>query len=325
MRRIALLLAGLACVLPQATADDSVKDVFPLRNHNPFLQIYGLPTFRAAELVAPGEIDFDIRFDVANDEDEADRLDEVLVIDSESRVVNLSLRRRFGERFEVGIDVPYVEHSGGSLDNLIYEFHDAVGLPNSTREGPDDEFELFFARNGVTLFDMNTPTSGLGDVQVNAAMALGTITLRGGIKLPTGDPDKLTGSGAADVSLGVYRDGATTLFDRELAFSGFLGVLVLGEGEVLPSLQHDVVPYGGLAAQWHATTRFSLVTQLYAQGAYFDANLDELGGNTFQLAFGADYRFPKQGLMLRLAIAEDIAAAAAPDFALHLSIRRYSR
>jgi hypothetical protein len=325
MRRIALSLAVLACGLSHATADDFVADAFALRNHNPFLQIYGLPVFRTAELVAPGGIDFDITFDIANDEDEADRLDEVLVIDSESRVVNLSLRRRFGERFEVGIDLPYVEHSGGSLDNLIYEFHDAVGLPNSTREGPDDEFKLFFARNGVTLFDMTTPTSGIGDVQVSAAMDLGKVTLRGGVKLPTGDPDKLTGSGAADVSLGVYGGRATTVFDRELAYSGFFGILALGEGEVMPGLQRDVVPYGGLTARWHATARFSLVTQLYAQGAYYDANLDELGGNTFQLAFGADYRFPAQRLLLRFAIAEDIAAAAAPDFALHLSIRRYSR
>lgn len=325
MRRIALSLAGLACVLSQAVADDFVADAFPLRNHNPFLQIFGLPAFRTAELVAPGSIDFDLTFDMANDEDEADRLGEVLVIDSESRIINLSLRRRFGERFEVGIEVPYIDHSGGSLDNVIYEFHDAVGLSNSTREGPDDEFELFFARDGVTLFEMNTPTSGIGDVQVNAAVDFGKFTLRGGVKIPTGDPDKLTGSGAADISIGAYGDSSTTLFDRELGYSGFVGILVLGEGEVLPGLQRDVVPFGGLAAQWHATERFSLLTQLSAQGAYFDANLDELGGETFQLAFGADYRFPGQGLLLRFAIAEDIAAAAAPDFALHLSIRRYSR
>jgi len=324
MRRAVLFVVSLCGCFSQALAEEYVDDAFPLRNHNPLLQIYGLPAFQTAELVSTGNFDFTFSFDVANDEDEADRGGENLVIDSESRVLNFSLRRGFGERFEVGIDVPYVSHSGGSLDSLIFDFHDFVGLSNSTREGPSNQFRLLFEREGVTLFDMDTPMSGVGDVQLCAAVRMDKMTLRGGIKLPTGDPDKLTGSGATDASLGVYRTGATTLFNRSLGYTGFIGALVLGDGEVLPGLQRDVVPYGGVALRWAATERFSLATQWYVQGPYFDIDLDELGGNTVQLSFGADYRFPKHGLLLRMAIVEDIAAAAAPDFALHLSIRRYS-
>ena len=325
MRRIVSTVVILFACLTQAGADEPPADAFPLRNHNPFLQIYGLPLFRTGELVAPGGMDFEFSFDVANDMDVADRSGQALVIDSESRILNLSLRRRVGERFEFGVDVPYIDHSEGFLDNVIYEFHDLVGLSNSTREGPDDQFLISFARDGTTLFEMDSPASGIGDVQLTAAMALVKVTLRAGIKLPTGDPDKLTGSGAADVSLGVYGGGATSLFDRQLSWSGFVGVLALGKGEVLPDLQRDVVPYGGFALRWHATERFSLATQLSAQGEYFDIGLHELGGGTAQLAFGADYRFPGRGFLLRLAIAEDIARDAAPDFAFHLSIRRYTR
>ena len=321
MRLPSFLLAVIACA--PALGDDAPLDVFPLRNHNPFLQIYGLPAFATHELVAPGGVDFSVSFDIANDMDEADRSGEVLIIDAELRTLNVSLRRRISERLEIGLDVPYLSYSGGFLDRVIYDFHDLVGLSNSTRDGPNDQFRLYMEKEGVTLFDAVEPSSGIGDLQVSAALRLGKATLRANVKAPTGDPDKLTGSGAADLALGLYAGGATTVFARDLTYSGFVGALALGDGDVLPSLQKSVVPYGGVALRWHATERFALATQVYAQGRYLDAALNELGGNTFQLAFGCDYRFPAQGLLLRFAIAEDIAAAAAPDFAAHVSLRRY--
>lgn len=319
--RTALFALAMLPACLHAQAEPQLTDVFPLRNHNPFLQIFGLPAFQTDNLVEHGKTDFGINFDVANDADDADRLGERLVIDAESQVLSVSVRRRIGERFEFGIDVPYVRHSGGFLDSVIYNFHDAVGLPNSNRDGPDDQYRLFFERQGQVLFDTDVPTSGLGDIQISAAMSLGSATLRAAIKAPTGDPDKLTGSGAADLSLGLYGGGATRLFDRTLSYSGFVGVLALGDGDVMPGLQHSAVPYGGAALRWQATQRFSLATQLYIQGPYFDAELDELGGTTFQLAFGADVLLRRS--FLRIAIVEDIAAGAAPDFALHLSFRSF--
>lgn len=321
MRPPYLLLVAIACA--PALGDDVPLDAFPLRNHNPFLQIYGLPAFATHELAAPGGTEFNLALDIANDMEEADRSGEVLIIDTELRTLNLSLRRRVSERLEVGLDVPYLEYSGGFLDGVIYDFHDLVGLSNATREGPRDQFRLYMEKDGVTLFDAVEPASGIGDLQVSAALRLGKATLRASIKAPTGKPEKLTGSGAADLAVGLYGGGAMVLFDRDLTYSGFLGLLALGDGDVLPTLQKSAVPYGGLALRWHATRRFALATQVYVQGSYLDAALDEMGGNTVQLAFGCDYRFPSQGLLLRFAIAEDIAAAAAPDFAAHLSLRRY--
>ena len=322
MHRFACLLI----VLPASAvaADDYPADAFPLRSHNPVLQIFGLPAFRTHELVAPGNVDVALGYDVANDADDADRATEVLIIDAETQTLTLSLRRRLGERFEVGLDVPYVRYSGGYLDSVIYNFHNAVGLSNSQRDGPDDELRLLFAQDGVTFLDLSAPVSGIGDVQLSGAMKLGQITLRASLKAPTGDAEKLTGSGALDASLGIHGGLTTRFLDRDLALSAFAGVLALGDGEVMPELQRSAVPYAGAAARWHLTPRLAVAAQLYAQGSYFDIDLDELGGSTFQLAFGGDYRFSTGGWMLRLAIAEDIAAAAAPDFALHLSIRRPS-
>jgi len=152
-------------------------------------------------------------------------------------------------------------------------------------------------------------------------MKFDKLTLRAAVKAPTGDSDKLTGSGAADLSMGAYGGGVASLFERALSYSGFVGVLALGDGEIMPELQRSAVPFGGAALRWQATPRFALATQLYVQGPYFDIDLDELGGSTLQLAFGADVRFKRS--LLRVAIVEDIAGGAAPDFALHLSFRSF--
>lgn len=317
------VIAALAC-LPQATfAEDAPLDAFPLRHHNPFLQVYGLPAFATHELAARGGIDVSVALDIANDADRANRDGEILLIDAEIRTLNVALRHRIGERFEIGLDVPYVSYSGGFLDNVIYEFHQIFGFSNASREGPRDQFRLYMEKDGVTLYEASETSSGIGDVQFSAAMRLGSTTLRASVKAPTGDADKLTGSGAADLALGIYGGGTTTLLERSLSYSGFAGVLALGDGDVLPTLQKNVVPYGGLALRWQASARFALATQLYAQAPYLDASLDDLGGPTFQLAFGGDYRFPAQNLLLRFAIAEDVDLAASPDFAMHLSLRRY--
>ena len=302
MRLLPPLLVALACGWHTALADPAPLDAFPLRNHNPFLHVYGLPAFATHELAARGGVDVSISLDIANDADDADRESEVLIIDTEMRSLNLTVRQRVGERFEIGVDLPYVSYSGGFLDSVIYDFHEFFGLSNSAREGPEDQFRLYMEKDGVTLYDATEPSSGIGDVQLAAAMRLGSATIRASVKLPTGDADKLTGSGAADLAVGVYGGGAMTVLERNLSYSGFAGVLSLGDGDVLPTLQKSVVPYGGLALRWQATERLALATQVYAQGPYLDAALDEMGGHTFQLAFGGDYRLPSLGLLLRFAI-----------------------
>ncbi len=318
MRVFLFLVTSLACLgATVAAADDASSGAIALRNHNPFLQVYGLPTFQTAAIGS----DVSLSYDIANDADDKLLPNETLIIDSESEIVSLAFRRRIGERIELRLDVPYVRHSGGFLDGAIKDWHAVLGLSNSAREVPNDQLELLYERDGTTYFDLSSSSSGIGDARVSAAYAWPGITLRAGIKLPTGDATSLTGSGATDFSLGAYVDRRTAFLQRDLEYSGFAGVLALGDGDVLPGFQRSTVPYGGFALRWHATDRLTVTTQWYLQGSYLDIDIDEIGGTTLQLGVGADYRF--DGYMLTLAIAEDIIGAAAPDFALHLSLRYF--
>ena len=319
MRRI---LASAVCLIfcsYAAIADDQYLDSFPLRSHNPFIQIFGLPAFQTAALARPGGFVVGMSVDITNDADDSESDSDQLIIDGETTTIALSVRRRVHERLELGIDVPYVRHSGGTLDGFIKDWHSMLGLSNARRDGPNDQLRYTYISDGTTLFGIDSSVSGIGDVQLSAAMPFGNLTVRAAVKLPTGDTDKLTGSGATDVSLGVYGSHVYTFRERDLSLSGFVGGLALGDGDVLPEFQRSFVPYGGVALRWQATGKFGLATQLSMQGSYFDTHFDDIGGNTTQLGFGADYR--AGDFLWRLAIAEDINASATADVGMQLSVR----
>ena len=318
----------IACILASSVAAAS-DDRFALRNHNPFLQIFGLPTFQTATLAVSGELEYEVSADLTNHADSGENALESLVIDGESYSLTFSLRRRVAERLELGIDLPIVSHQGGFLDHTIKEWHSVLGVSNSNRSGPSDELEFLYQGPGNNQYQLTSSSTGIGDVQLTAAIPLReasdadrrALAVRSSVKLPTGDEKKLHGSGAADFSLGLYASDTRSFLERELALSAFVGALVLGDGDVLPDLQRSTVPFGGVAAKWQVTERLGILTQVYAQGDYFDSDLEEIGSETFQLSIGADYHLPRQGMSLALAIVEDPIVDATPDFTIQFSIR----
>ena len=319
MHRLFTSAVCFVCCSCPAVADDPFLESFPLRSHNPFIQIYGLPAFQTAALASLGGFVVGMSVDITNDADDSESDGDKLIIDGESTTIVLSVRRRVHERLELGIDVPYVQHSGGTLDGFIKDWHSMLGLSNARRTGPNDQLRLFYINDGETLVGLDSSASGIGDMQLSAAMAFGNLTLRGAVKLPTGDPDKLTGSGATDVSLGVYGSRVYTFRERDLGLSGFVGALALGDGDVLPEFQRSFVPFGGVALRWQAAETFGLAAQLSMQGSYFDTQFDDIGGNAIQLGVGADYQ--AGSFLWRLAIAEDLNAGTTADFAMQLSVR----
>ena len=322
-----LTISLLLCPVTAKSGDD-VGDEFALRNQNPFLHIFGLPPLRSAVLTRPGETDFGFTLDIANHADAGDNAQETFAIDGETYFVTLSWRHRVSNRLELGADLPFVAHAEGFLDEAISSWHDTFGMSNSKRAGPSNQLGFRYARDGTAQYELNSPSSGIGDIQLSAALSLkeasnagGTnVSLRSSIKLPSGNADNLQGSGATDFSLGVHASDTYTLLGDVLDVSGFAGGLFLGNGKVLTDIQRSAVPFAGVAASWHRKERLALVLQLYAQGAYFDSDLEELGGESIQLALGFSYRPVRRAVLVKFAVVEDVAANATTDFGLHFAI-----
>ena len=333
--RFAIIVLGLLVCPMTAVAGAGVTQGVPLRNQNPFLQIFGLPPFQSAQLATRNAFDLQMSVDIVNHADSATTATEDAVIDGESYFLTVSMRRSLSDRLEVGFDLPLVSHQEGFLDSAIKDWHDLLGLSNSKRRGVNDQLAYRYSSGGQTLYELDSPTAGIGDIQLTAAMPLRkadeasalSVSLRSAIKLPTGSADELSGSGAADFSLGLYASNSYRLWQRDLDLSGFAGALLLGDGDVLPDLQRSAVPYGGLAASYWIADRFGISMQLQLEGPYFDVDVAEIGGSSAQFAVGFDYRLRQHGTSLHLSITEDIAAAttATPDFGIHFSVRKTER
>ena len=327
--RISLRVVSLVLLLMPAAAGAVDEQWFSFRNHNPFLQIYGLPPFQTATRVTDGESNYNISLDIANHADSDGTSNESALIDGESYFFTYSVRHGLTPWLEVGLDLPLVAHANGVFDNLIERWHKILGVTNSNRSGPANQLHFSFGSSRAAPYELTSSTIGLGDIQVTAAVPLWeahepnrrVVTLRSSLKLPTGDAATLRGSGAIDASFGLYASDMSTFAKHNVSLTGFGGILFLGSGDVLPEIQKNTVGFGGVAATWQLTERLDLTTQLYAQSAYFDSELSILGDSSLQVAFGGIYRWPKHRLSLSFAVVEDVFADATTDVALHLAVR----
>ena len=331
--RLAPFVVGLASYLGSITACAQDDQWFSLRNHNPFLQVYGLPSFQTAELAPAGGYRLGVTLDIANHADADETPDESVLIDGESYVLSLSMRNRVSSRLELGIDLPLVAHSSGLFDNVIEGWHDLLSISNSKRAGPSNQLQLQYSGDATAPFALTESGFGIGDIRLTAAVPLvptgktrgRRIAVRASLKLPTGNAGALRGSGAADFSLGFHASHTGDFAGRELGLTGFAGVLLLGEGDLFPEIQKRTVGFGGIGAAWRAAERFVITAQVYAQGRYLESELDEIGGNSTQLSLGGTYRFARNRWSLSFAIAEDVFSDATTDVALHLAVRADDR
>lgn len=304
--------------------------VLPVRDHNPLLQIFGAPAFASAHIEPGGKTAFALTLDVANHADDSSAVAESVMLDGETYTVTWSVRRRVHPRLALCVDLPIVAHVSGLFDHAIEGWHDLTGLSNSKRDGPSNRLRVAYDSVGDASFLLDSDTVGPGDVRVTAAVPLrqtghdgdgASLTLRSTLKLPTGDADDLTGSGAADLALSLHGTRVGSLWDRRLELTAMGGVLLLGDGDVLGSLQRDTVGFGGAAAALRVTPRLDVMLQAYARDAYFDSDLDEIGGRSIQLAVGGRYCLSRGASSIAFGLIEDVFSDATTDVAFQLGIR----
>ncbi len=300
-----------------------------VRSYNPFLQIYGRPEFFAGAVADPGTSRIATTLEAVNLTEIETRPGGSLELDGEIYQLEIAYERVLGQALEVGIRVPVIHHSGGWMDGLLTDWHDLLGVPDGKRDRQvPDSLRLYFDDGQGGRFLQEDGGTGLGDIRLSGryrltpSSAARALAIHGGLKVPTGKSEALRGSGAFDVSVGIGLSDPVTLRGLRTTLSANVGVLLLGDSDVLPELQRSSVVFGGLQASFRLTTGLSLIGGVQASGAYYDTDVRAIGDESIALILGGDYR-SRNGWQVRFGIVEDGFSRSMPDFALHLDISRH--
>ncbi len=194
----------------------------------------------------------------------------------------------------VDIDIPYLFIGGGDWDEPIEAFHDLAGTGQFGRDTLPlnrSTFALFL--DGVKFYRSGFSYSGIGDIVVSFKYYLHRgqgfppkVAVRAAVKLPTGDPDKLLGSGNPDYGLNF---SATVLESANNFVLVNFGAVYPGDWELVPGLDPD--PIYSAVVSWEfvpsGEPNVSYILQDHVQTATFASSTDtQLGDVSHETTFG---------------------------------------
>jgi hypothetical protein len=322
-RRGALLIAPLALAVP-VMAGAGLPDPLYVKNLSPVTGLFGLPSQRSADTAPARGLKVAMHSAVANHFALDSDRDEFLNLDGETVRLALDLRYGLWQDWELQLEVPWLDHSGGELDKVIDDWHDLWGMPDGGRDGvPRDLLDYRYA-TPVFNTRLQDDSSGLGDVSVVLTHALyrrdnAVASVALGYKFGTGDEDDFLGSGADDIFVALRVSGEH-LSDLPLTWHGQLGYLRTGESDVWEDVQDQNLWFAGLAVDWRVFERWSLIAQLDSHAGPLDSDLKQLGGDAYLATFGVRWRLAKNW-SLDASVVEDIRVETAPDVTFQASLR----
>ena len=169
----------------------------------------GLVEILVQTLLNRGQHTTTLSYSVANSFDAGRSSADAVVLDGESERAEFRVMWGVAPGWEAGIEVPFIRHSGGYLDDFIVDWHDGLGLPQNGRDMAIQD-QLRFGYSSVEQsFLLADDASGIGDVTLFLARKLhrserSATSLRGHVKLPTGDENKMLGSGGYDAGVSLH-------------------------------------------------------------------------------------------------------------------------
>ena len=327
----AIVILGilLELVSPAARGQEFRTSPFVLRNHSPFSAIIGTPsrwpdgTTNIAEL----------SWNVSNHSFFDDNGSESLQLDGETHTLSARLQYRLSQHIQLGVDIPWLAHSGGFLDGTIDGWHELIGFSEGIRPHmPRNELQHVLEIAGTEKFRLDNSVSGIGDIRFAIAFDLGnpnaspnaaylkripwTLTLS--MEAPTGKIEKLTGNDSADLAAGLGIRSPKTAGGR-IHWWLDMGLVWPGDVDIDGLDTAGQIYYYDAAFAWRFQRRFDFLLQVAGNTAPYQSNIKMLGDPAAQVAIGGLWHLSSH-YGLRFGIIEDLRAKTAPDVGFELTL-----
>lgn len=336
------LVSCLCAGLSNPAVADGMLTATPLDTANrlPLANAQGIPQAAPAQLVAAGSLQWQVSSEIANISVQnlqpsqlEDYLDgsntegELLIFDGELYRLELAARYGINARSDFLVRLPYIVHTSGFLDSGIEQWHQWFGLPNGNRGvRPTDALLYQYQVDGETKLFVDQDQHGFGDLQLEYRYGLNPgesathAALRAGIKLPTGSANKLSGSDAYQLSLGLEFGQPANSASTNLGWHASFGGLWNEDDGLLAEYKKEWAFYSSVGARWQFNPRLALAAQIDSHSTFYRSDAKELGDASSQLAIGLNMQL-QNGQMLQVYFTEDIAVDTAPDIMVGFTLR----
>ena len=295
-----------------------------VRNLSPVAGLFGFPSQRDAHATPPGLLSTALHSSVASHYVNDSGSGEFLNLDGETLRSALELRYGFAENWDVQLEVPQVDQSGGDLDRAIDDWHDFWGMSDGGRSDIQRGLLDYRYLTHAGGFGLQDDTAGLGDISLSATYeihrddsAAASVAL--GYKIGSGDAEDFTGSGADDAWV-TLRFSGDQLSGLPLAWHGQLGYLRAGGGDLIEEFQERDFWFAGLSMDWQFAQAWSLLLQLDGHGAPLGSDIAGVGDDAVLGAAGMRWRFARHWAV-DFSVVEDLRVETAPDVTFQASLR----
>ena len=207
----------------------------------------------------------------------ADPGQDLFFVDTEQSRTSVSCRWGATRWIEVDLEIPFLSYRGGFLDSVIEGYHDSVGLGNGSREFYDQDIVQMVLTLGTDRYfaDRSPSTFRLGDMALVGRFAIldvprGAAAVSVGLKIPTGDPERLGGSGSLDEGLEV--EGTLRSGRQRVHLSA--GWVHTGNWDLFPDFRPADLWSFGASYEYARNARLSWIGQLQTQSSVFRGHED---------------------------------------------------
>ncbi len=293
---------------------------FQTRDQNPFNLIQGQPLPVNAAIARKNQLLWTSTLTITNTSNVQQLPDEAIQLDYESYRLNLGLQYGFSNNWAVSMTLPFIYKGGGFLDDSINSWHHFFNQPQGNRPNvANNQYNIQRVQNGVMTTNLQSASSGIGDLQLSLAYLLTTsttnrISLWTGLKLPTGDSAKLNSNDAIDASiwLALNHQLAQHWFFNTNAGVVLPAIIITGSRNANNSGISDQVLYGHAMLAWQVLDGLDLKLQLAGHTSYYKNSGLLLLGSTYFTTFGGTIHLNRCN-NIDIGINEDIKVAASPD------------
>jgi len=331
LRRVLLTTWVLVCSAFPGLGHGQLISPLSVTNSSPIALIQGIPAMNQSTILPPNETMVRVDYSVASHYTLDNSSTEQVLFDGETRRATLSIKKGIARHWDVEILLPYVSHNGGGLDGFIDNWHEVFGLPQGGRNKvANNQLKYFYQKNGETRLDITSASSGVGDAQLVFSRRLNSpalpqweqIVFKSALKLPTGDADRLLGSGAPGLAVWLAANSRTQWFGFEGSHYGSFGAVIMGKGDVLPGQQRGFAVFGELGSGARVSRYIVLQAQLNAHSSlYSGSEFVEINSMALQLTLGGNVEINRDW-RVDVGVAEDLLVHASPDVIFHLGVNR---